>query len=148
MTARAIPQRGLRGALIGVGLAGLAISLYLTVERALGNAPSCIIGGGCATVQASRYSELAGIPVAWLGVAAYLGIIVAAVLPGARGGLAGLFVTTVSVGLSGWLTYVELFEIEEVCAWCVASAVLTVIAFGLAIARLQTVELATSEGGR
>ena len=139
MTLTAATARMIRASLAVVGLAGLAVAIYLTVERALGRAPSCIVGGGCSVVQASRYSELAGIPVAWLGIAAYLGIIVAAALPGVRGALLGLFITTLSVGLSGWLTYVELGIINEVCAWCVASAILTVLAFGLSLARLASV---------
>jgi uncharacterized membrane protein len=128
--------RVIRASLAVVGLVGLAVSTYLTVERALGRAPSCVIGGGCSVVQASRYSELVGVPVAWLGIAGYLGIILAAVLPGPRGALLGLFVTTISVGFSGWLTYVELAKIKEVCAWCVVSAILAVIAFGLSLLRM------------
>jgi uncharacterized membrane protein len=27
-------------------------------------------------------------------------------------------------GFSAWLTYVELFEIDAICQWCVASAVI------------------------
>ena len=133
------PTRMIRASLAVVGLAGLAVATYLTVERALGRAPSCVVGGGCAQVQASRYSELVGVPVAWLGIAAYLGIILAAAIPGARGALLGLFVTAISVGLSGWLTYVELGILEQVCAWCVASAILAVLAFGLSLARLASV---------
>lgn len=138
MTLGAPGERAIRVALVVIGLAGLAVATYLTVERALGRAPSCIIGGGCEVVQASKYSELAGIPVAWLGIAAFGGIILAAALPGVPGALLGLFVTTVSVGFSGWLTYVEIEILEEICAWCVASAVLTVIAFALALSRLAS----------
>ncbi len=118
-----------------MGLLGLGIATYLTVERAQGDAPACIAGSGCGIVQASRYSELAGVPVAWLGVAGYLAIIVVALLPGPRGAGLGMFVTAVSVGFSGWLTYVELAVIEAVCAWCVASAILTALAFGISLAR-------------
>jgi len=139
MTWTASKTRAIRASLAVVGLAGLAVSTYLTVERALGRAPSCVVGGGCTVVQGSRYSELAGVPVAWLGIAAYLGIIVAAAMPGIQGALLGLFVTVLSVGLSGWLTYVELAIIKEVCAWCVISAILTVIAFGLSLTRLASV---------
>ena len=128
-----------RWTLAAIALVGLGIAVYLTVERARGHAPSCILGGGCATVQASRYSELAGIPVAWLGIAGYAGLLVAAALPGVLGAFVGLFVTTISVGFSGWLTYVELDVINAICAWCVASAVLTVLAFGCSLFRLAVV---------
>lgn len=136
MTSGAPGERAIRVALVAVGLAGLAVATYLTVERALGRAPACIIGGGCEVVQASKYSELVGVPVAWLGIVAFAGIILAAALPGVHGALLGLFVSTVGVGFSGWLTYVEIEILEEICAWCVASAVLTAIAFALALGRL------------
>ncbi len=131
-------RRMVRTGLAVVGLAGLAVAVYLTIERALGRAPSCIVGGGCSVVQASRYSEVGGIPVAWLGIAAFLGIVGAAAIPGIRGALIGLFVTTISVGFSGWLTYVEVGIIKEICAWCVTTAILAVIAFGLSLARLAS----------
>ncbi len=140
MTAAGVHERWLRWGLAVVAVAGLAVATYLTVERARGHAPSCIVGGGCATVQASRYSELAGIPVAWLGIAGYSAMLLAAAIPGLRGAFLGLLVTTVSVGFSGWLTYLELGVIDAICAWCVASATLTVIAFGLAIARVASLE--------
>ncbi len=111
-----------------VGLAGLAVATYLTIERALGRAPSCIVGGGCTVVQASKYSELAGIPVAVLGLVAYATLLVAAILPGPLGRALGLFTAVVGVGFSAWLTYAELFLIAAVCAWCVASAVLITLA--------------------
>jgi uncharacterized membrane protein len=130
--------RVIRASLAVVGLAGLGVSTYLTVERALGRAPSCFVGGGCSVVQASRYSELVGVPVAWLGIAAYLGIILAAAIPGVRGALLGLFVTVISVGMSGWLTYVEVRILKEICAWCVASAILAVVAFALTLVRLAS----------
>ncbi len=140
MTGADVHERWLRWGLAVVAVAGLAVATYLTVERARGRAPSCIVGGGCATVQASRYSELAGIPVAWLGIAGYSGMLLAAAIAGARGAFLGLLVTTVSVGFSGWLTYLELGVIDAICAWCVTSAILTVIAFGLALARIALLE--------
>ena len=65
-----------------VAVLGLGVATYLTVVRAEGDSPTCVIGGGCHTVQSSEYSELAGIPVAWLGLAAYVGLLIAAILPG------------------------------------------------------------------
>jgi len=129
-------QRELRIGLVAVALCGLAVSAYLTYERAAGRAPACVVGSGCATVQSSEYSELAGIPVAVLGLVAYGALLVAALLPGVPGRALGLFTAVVGVGFSAWLTYAELFLIEAVCAWCVTSAILMVAALVLALARL------------
>ncbi|MGC9974743.1 MAG: vitamin K epoxide reductase family protein, partial [Gaiellaceae bacterium] len=56
-------------ALIGAGIAG-----YLTYTHFKGTPPVCLTGG-CEVVQRSRWSELFGIPVALLGLLAYLSIV-------------------------------------------------------------------------
>jgi uncharacterized membrane protein len=128
-------ERVLRVALGVVAVLGLAVSGYLTVVRAEGDSPTCVIGGGCGTVQNSEYSELAGIPVAWLGLAAYAGLLLAALLPGPLGRALGLFTAVVSFGFSAWLTYAEIVLIEAICAWCVTSAILVTLALIIAILR-------------
>lgn len=130
-----------------IAVAGLGVSGYLTAIRASGDTPACVIGGGCTTVQKSEYSELAGIPVAALGLLAYAGLLVAAILPGPLGRALGLFTAVVSVGFSAWLTYAELFIIEAVCAWCVTSAVLVTLALALAVWRLVQGAREDSDGG-
>ncbi len=122
------PEAALRVALGVVAVAGLGVSGYLTAVRASGGDPACVVGGGCTTVQDSEYSELAGIPVAVLGLVAYGTLLVAALLPGPLGRALGLFTALVGVGFSAWLTYAELVLIEAICAWCVASAVLITLA--------------------
>lgn len=128
-------ELALRIALGVLALAGLGVSGYLTAVRYAGDQPACLVGGGCQTVQKSEYSELAGIPVAVLGLVGYATLLVAAVLPGQLGRALGLFTALVSFGFSAWLTYAELFLIEAICAWCVASAVLITLALVVAVAR-------------
>ena len=128
-------ETALRVAIAVVAIAGLAVSGYLTAVRYSGGDPACVVGGGCTTVQESEYSELAGIPVAVLGLVAYAALLVAAILPGPAGRALGLFTALVGVGFSAWLTYAELVLIEAICAWCVASAVLITLALILTAAR-------------
>ena len=130
-----LSETALRIGLGVVSVAGLAVAGYLTMVRLEGDSPSCIVGGGCKTVQESEYSELAGIPVAVLGLLAYVGLLAAALIPGPLGRALGLFVGLVSFGFSMWLTYAELFIIEAICAWCVTSAVLVTLALILAALR-------------
>jgi uncharacterized membrane protein len=127
------PSEGaLRIAIGAVAVAGLCVSGYLTAIRAAGDDPVCVVGGaGCHTVQQSEYSELAGIPVAVLGLVAYATLLVAAILPGQLGRALGLFTAVVGVGFSAWLTYAELVLIDAICAWCVSSAVLITLALVL-----------------
>ncbi len=129
------PERGPRLGLGAIAVAGLAISAYLTAERAAGRAPTCVVGGGCATVQGSRYAELAGVPVAVLGLLAFAALLLAACLPGTPGRLLGLFSALVGVGFSAWLTGVELGILHAVCSWCAASAILMVLALAVAATR-------------
>jgi uncharacterized membrane protein len=128
-------ELSLRIALAGVALAGLGVAGYLTSVRLAGHAPVCVVGGGCRTVQESDYAELAGIPVAVLGLVGYASLLVAALLPGQLGRAVGLFTALVSFGFSAWLTFAELFIIEAVCAWCVTSAALVTLALVLCVLR-------------
>jgi uncharacterized membrane protein len=50
--------------------------------------------------------------------------------------MAGFGVSLAGFGFSVYLTYLELFKIEAVCQWCVASAVLMTVLFALNAARM------------
>jgi uncharacterized membrane protein len=133
-------ELSLRIGLAVVALAGLADSGYLTAVRLAGSDPVCVVGGGCHTVQQSDYSELAGIPVAVLGLIGYATLLVAAILPGQLGRALGLFTAFVGFGFSAWLTFVELFIIDAICTWCVVSAVLITLALILTVLRALSPE--------
>ena len=129
-------ERALRVALGVVATVGLGVSGYLVAVRFQGQTLTCVVGGDCAIVQESAYAEVLGVPVALLGLAAYAGLLGAAVLPGAPGRSLGLFVGIVGAGFSVWLTWVELAIIDAICPWCVVSAALTLLALGLAAMRV------------
>lgn len=62
--------RRLDVAAVVVALLGVAVAGYLTYVHYAGLEPFCAGGGhGCERVQSSSYAELAGIPVAVLGLA-------------------------------------------------------------------------------
>lgn len=131
-------ERGVRGLLAAISVAGLAVSLYLTWTYAAGSAPACVgDSAGCETVQSSPYSRILGVPVAALGLGGYAALLLSAALRGLAGAAFGLFVALVGTLFSGYLTYLELFVIEAICQWCVASAVLMVLALALAALRLR-----------
>jgi uncharacterized membrane protein len=103
---------------------GVAVAGYLTWVHYADLEPICAGGGGgCEKVQSSDYAELAGIPVAVLGLAGYLAILASLALRGDLGRIAGALLALVGFGFSAYLTWLELFEIEAICQWCVASAV-------------------------
>jgi uncharacterized membrane protein len=118
-------DRRLRLAVAVLALAGVGVAGYLTWVHYADLEPICAGGsGGCEKVQSSDYAELAGIPVALLGLIGYAAILVSLALPGDAGRFAGAVLALAGFGFSAWLTYVELFEIDAICQWCVASAVI------------------------
>ncbi len=135
-----------RKAIALVALAGLFVSLYLFLY-ALGfyGSLACGAGGGCDVVQTSSWARFLGFPVAGWGLAWYAAVFAVGLLgvqprfadvawPGrtlfllAAGGLA----------FTIYLTALEIFVIHAICRWCVGSAVLTAIIFGLSIPELRT----------
>lgn len=119
-------------AALGIGVAG-----YLTYVHYAGIAPICAGGGGgCERVQASRWAELAGVPVALLGLVGYVLILAAGSLRGETARLATAALALSGAGFSAYLSYLELFEIDAICQWCVVSAVLMAGLAVLAVARL------------
>ena len=64
--------------------AGAAISTYLLYVRQTGGTLVCSTGG-CETVQSSSYAEMLGVPVAALGLAGFLALLVLALARGEWG---------------------------------------------------------------
>ncbi len=112
------------------------MATYLTFVHYADVAPICATGGGCERVQKSDYAELAGVPVAVLGLIGYISILVGSLLPGERARLATAGVALVGAGFSIYLTYLELFVIDAICQWCVASALIMSALAVLSLLRL------------
>jgi uncharacterized membrane protein len=131
-----VTDRALGVAIGALAVIGTAIAGYLTWVHYSGAEPLCVAGGGCEQVQESRYAELAGIPVAVIGLAGYAAILgsLAVGREGAR--LVTAFLAFVGLGFSAYLTYVEVFTIEAICQWCVASAVVMTLIAVLASVRV------------
>jgi uncharacterized membrane protein len=120
-----------------LALIGIAIAGYLTWVHYAGLEPVCVGGGGgCERVQSSRWAELAGIPVAVLGLGGYVGILASLLLPEEPGALVAAFLALVGFGFSCWLTYVEIAKIDAICQWCVASAVIMTALALVGVARV------------
>ncbi len=129
-------EAALRRALGLLALVGLGIATYLTIVHYQGDDPVCLVGGeGCAAVQDSEYATLLGVPVPVIGVFGYLSILLAAALPNDPGRFLGVFAGLVGAGFSLYLTYLELFEIDAICNWCVGSAVVMGLVLTIALIR-------------
>jgi uncharacterized membrane protein len=119
-----------------VAVIGLGVATYIAIADAGGGAPTCLAGGGgCETVANSSYSHLAGINVAIFGIIGYVMLIGTAVFRGDGARFGGLLLALVGFGFSAYLTYLELFVIDAICQWCVASAALMTLLLILNAAR-------------
>ena len=63
---------------------GLGVASYLTYVHYSGIKPACTAGDSCMKVQTSVYSELAGVPVALIGLIGYIAILALAARSGKR----------------------------------------------------------------
>jgi uncharacterized membrane protein len=134
-------ERKLVLAIAAIALVGVGIATYLVYVHYADIKPFCVAGGGgCEKVQTSDYAKLAGIPVAVLGLAGYIAILASLFLKGDLGRLSGAAIALAGFGVSMDLTYREIFTIEAICQWCVASAVLMTL-----LAILTTVRLLKAE---
>jgi uncharacterized membrane protein len=121
-------ERRLRRLIAVATLIGLVVAGYLTYVHYAELEPICAgRGGGCEKVQNSSYAELAGVPVALLGLVGYALILASLWLPGELGRMCAALLALIGFGFSVYLTWVELFEIDAICQWCVVSAVLMTI---------------------
>lgn len=124
-------------------VAGIGIATYLSYVKLFGLEPYCAGVGNCEAVQTSPYAQLFGIPVAVLGLGAYLALLVLWWVKrsdwndlGYMARMAFFFVSLIGVLFSAYLTYLEIFVIEAICPWCVASAVVMTALFFLSLAEL------------
>lgn len=131
-------------AIIVVATIGLLDAAYLTYEHYNGLKGLICAGAhngrsSCFTVQSSQYSEIAGVPVALLGLLGYVGIFGSLAIRGELGRAIGFMIALIGFGFSAYLTYRELFTIHAICEWCVGSAIcLTILTVLTAIRFLRT----------
>jgi uncharacterized membrane protein len=110
---------------------GLGVSGYLTVTHLADTDPYCGSAHGCIDVQNSVYSEVAGIPVAAIGVIGYAVLLILSLLRGRLAPNPEIYLPVLSFGAaligvlySGYLTYLEASVIGAWCYWCLTSALI------------------------
>lgn len=96
--------------------------------------------GNCELVQTSKYSVIAGVPVALMGLLYFAAVVALAAvrLARVRGAAEWAAPAAFSLSLGGtafvaYLTGVELFVLHAICIWCVSVAVMTAASLGLAV---------------
>ena len=125
-------------AALALSLAGVGISIYLTLLHYAGVTPACPTSGpiDCEAVLSSTYAVIAGtsIPTSVAGIAWFA---VSAVLWGWRAGPLHLLWSAIGLATALYLVFVELVVLRVICLWCTAAHVL-VLAIALLAATLWT----------
>jgi uncharacterized membrane protein len=135
-------DKRLRQITIALTIIGLLVSIYMTIYKITNNETMCIGSTGCSEVNASRYSEVNGIPVAVLGVAGYTAILALLFLeqrPGLfqqNGSMMFFGVSLLGFLFTLYLIYIEVALIKAYCPFCLASQAVMIIIFIISVIRL------------
>ena len=122
-------------------LVGAAVSIYMTIYKLTDNNTMCLGSGDCATVNASKYSEIYGIPLGVIGLVGYAGILLVLWLEKNQplfkdyGNMLAMGMSFAGFIYSIYLTYLELYVIKAICPFCVASAVAITLCFAFTFIR-------------
>ena len=117
---------------------GILITTYLIYVNNLSDSTlSCGNVGDCNKVQNSSYGFLLGVPVTFLGLLyfCFLAALYSNYFIRKKFAtfsfmeLIGFSVSLSALIFSMYLTYIELFVINEICIWCISIAILSTIIF-------------------
>jgi uncharacterized membrane protein len=104
-----------------VAVAGVAVAGYLTYVHYQPDALICTSGGGCETVQESSYAELAGIPVALLGLLGYVTVLVLVAWDSELARTLAAAIALTAAGFAVYLIVLQAFVIDAWCVWCLVN---------------------------
>lgn len=128
----------LLAAVVLLGFVGMGLAGYLTYVHYNEDALVCTVGG-CHTVQQSEYSTLLGVPIAIFGLLMFLAVTLLALarltdrspIPSDLATIAAWTLLLTSLLYYAYLTYVEIWELEAICQWCVISSIVALLMFVL-----------------
>ncbi len=121
---------------------GLLVSIYMTIYKVTSNDALCLGSGDCSTVNASRYSEVYGIPVASVGIAGYFAILLVhwyerrAKFFEKNGPMLIFGMALTGFLFTLYLIYVEFAILKAICPFCLASQIAMTIIFIISVIRL------------
>ena len=131
-------ERALRLATGVLAFVGLGIAAYLTAVRYTGATIACTTGG-CEKVQSSEYAEVAGVPVAVIGLVGYALLLATAFVPGELGALAAAGLALGGFAFCAYLVYVQIALVDAICHWCIANDAVMLVLLGVSLLRLTVV---------
>jgi uncharacterized membrane protein len=135
-------EKWLYRASVALVIVGVLVSIYMTVYKLTGDDGMCLGSGDCSTVNASKYAEVNGIPVAVFGVAGYLAILGTHFFEKRNrffeqnGALMIFGMALTGFLFTVWLIYVEIALLKALCPFCVTSQIAMTIIFIISVIRL------------
>ena len=140
-------DRVVRIGLALVAVAGVALAAYLTYVHYQPEALICSIGGGCETVQHSKYAVIAGLPVAAFGLAFWIAALGLVAWDSETARTLVVALAVIGIIFSAYLVILQLFVIDATCTWCMINDVILAPLFlVLALLRLRTTTSAAATG--
>ena len=123
--------------LIALVLIGIGDTFYLSYNEFMDTAPSCLLAG-CDVVLAHPLSEFLGVPLSYWGLVYYvymLGLVVLLALEPRSKTLSWGPLLYAGVGIlsSAAFIYIQAVIIGAFCQYCVLSAAITALLFGVAL---------------
>lgn len=121
---------------------GILVSIYMTIYKITSNDTMCWGSGDCATVNASKYSAVYGIPTALIGVGGYLALLALHLLENRNQHMkANATLYLFGFALTGFLftlflIYVEFAILKALCPFCLTSQTVMTIIFIISVIRL------------
>ncbi len=118
---------------LGLAVLGLLDAIYLTYEHFTGGTTLACSDSGqvdCLQVTTSKWSEIAGVPVAVLGLIFFVGMTVLCLPTVWRRGPAVLVPIRIGASVVGllmvfYLLWAEFFQIHAICLWCTGVHIIT-----------------------
>lgn len=132
----------LKQIIIALSVLGLLVSIYMTIYKITSNDNMCVGSKDCSVVNASRYSEVNGIPVGLIGVVGYVAILGLLWLEDKNeffkenGSMILFGVTLIGFFFTLWLVYVEVALLKAYCPFCITSQVSMTVIFILSLIRV------------
>ena len=127
---------------IALIVVGLLVSIYMTVFKITSNEKMCVGSKDCSVVNASRYSEVNGVPVAVIGMGGYAALLAIRWLersPGffkQNGSMIFFGISLIGFLFTAYLIFVEVALIKAYCPFCITSQISMTAIFILAVIRL------------
>jgi len=127
---------------IALAILGLLVSIYMTIYKITSNDNMCVGSKDCSVVNASKYSEVNGIPVAVVGVVGYLSILGIHWFERkndffkTNGSMLLFGIALIGFFFTVWLIYVEITLLKAYCPFCITSQVTMTLIFILSLVRV------------